>query len=74
MNSVLAKYEAKLKKAQLSKLKLSDVITIKKKLIKKLIKEVQGYRTASADYSELQKVDSGDIKRIIRNIKKSLKY
>ena len=32
MNSVLAKYEAKLKKAQMSRLKLSDVITIKKKL------------------------------------------
>ena len=33
MNSVLAKYEAKVKKSQMSRLKLSDVITIKKKLI-----------------------------------------
>lgn len=73
MNSVLAKYELKLKKSQMSKLKLSDVITIKKKLINKLLKEVQGFRTASANFKELQKVDAGDIKRIIRKVKKALK-
>jgi len=58
----------------MSKLKLSDVITIKKKLIKKLTKEVQGYRTASSNYAELTKVSANDIKRIIRKIKKELSY
>ena len=74
MNSTLMKYQAKLKKAQMSKLKLSDVITIKKKLIKKLTKEVQGFRTAPSDYSDLTKVDANDIKKIIRKIKKDLGY
>lgn len=72
MNSVLAKYEAKVKKSQMSRLKLSDVITIKKKLITKLEKEIQGFRTASSDYSELRKVNPHDIKRIIRSVKKEL--
>jgi len=58
----------------MSKLKLSDVITIKKKLIKKLTKEIQGYRTASSNYAELTKVNTNDIKRIIRKIKKELNY
>ena len=74
MNSVLAKYEAKLKKAQMSRLKLSDVITIKKKLTKKLQLEIQGYRVASSDYSVLTKVNVNDISRIIRKIKKELNY
>jgi hypothetical protein len=74
MNSILAKYEGKLKKSQMSRLKLSDVIIIKKKLIKKLIKEVQGFRTSSDDYKELQKVSIKDVKRIIKKIKKELEY
>ncbi len=74
MNSILAKYEGKLKKSQMSRLKLSDVIMIKKKMIKKLIKEVQGFRTSSDDYKELQKVSANDVKRIIRKIKKELEY
>ena len=74
MNSVLAKYEAKLKKAQMSRLKLSDVIIIKKTLIKKLEKEIQGYRTASSDYTDLSKVNPNDVSRIIREIKKKLNY
>ena len=74
MNSILAKYENKLKKSQMSRLKLSDVIIIKKKLIKKLIKEVQGFRTSSNNYKELLKVSGNDVKRIIRKIKKELNY
>lgn len=73
-NHILAKYEAKLKKSQLSKLKLSDVIVIKKNLINKLTKEIQGYRTASASYTQLKSVNPKDIKRIVRKIKKQLKY
>jgi len=74
MNNVFAKYELKLKKSQLSRLKLSDVITIKKKLVKKLAREIQGFRTASANYAELSKVNSSEIKRIVKKKKKKLKY
>jgi len=73
-NHILAKYEAKLKKSQLSKLKLSDVIVIKKNLIDKLTKEIQGFRTASARYTQLRNVNPKDIKRIVKKIKHQLKY
>ena len=73
-NHVLAKYQAKLKKSQLSQLKLSDVIVIKKKLISKLTKEIEGYRTASANYVQLTHVNPKDIKRIVKKIKKELNY
>jgi len=74
MNNILTKYDLKLRKSQMSKLKLADVITIKKKLIKKLTKEVQGYRTGSAEFKQLRSVNTNDIKRIIREIKKKLNY
>ena len=73
-NQVLAKYEIKLKKSQMSKLKLSDVIQIRKQLIDKLLKEIQGFRTASANYKELNSVNPKDIKRIVKQVKHKLGY
>jgi len=46
----------------------------KKQLIKKLTKEVQGYRTASAEFKQLRNLNTNDIKRIIREIKKKINY
>ena len=74
MNSVLAKYELKLKKSQMSKLKLSDVITLKKKIRSKLYREIQGLRTSSSNFSEVKNLDPKDLKRIIKQIKNKLGY
>ena len=74
MNNVLAKYEVKLKKSQNSKLKLSDVITIKNKIKKKLYREIQGLRTSSSNYKEIKNLNPNDLKTIIRQIKNKLGY
>jgi len=57
----------------MSKLKLSDVITIKKKLKKKLLREVQGLRTSSANFKEIRNLNKGDLKRIVKQIKKKIR-
>ena len=74
MNNVLAKYEVKLKKSQFSKLKLSDVITLKNKIKKKLYREIQGLRTSSSNFSEIKNLNPNDLKRIIKQIKNKLGY
>ena len=71
---MLNKFEVKIKKNQLSQMKLSDVITIKNQLRKKLAKELQRIRTASSKYAEVKKVDPKDIKSIVKQIKKKLGY
>ena len=74
MNNVLAKYEVKLKKSQISKLKLSDVITLKNKIKNKLYREIQGLRTSSSNYKEIKNLNPNDLKRIIKQIKHKLGY
>jgi len=65
-------YTTKIKRDQLSALKLSDVITIKNLLRDKIHKEIQGFRTAPAQYPELEKVNPSDIDIIMKNIKLGL--
>lgn len=55
-------------------MKLADVITIKKELRSKLLKEIQGIRTSSNKYPEIKKVDPKDIKSIVKQIKQKLGY
>ena len=74
LNILLNKFEVKLKKSQLSQLKLADAITIKKQLIEKFSKEIQGIRTSSAYYPEIKKVDKKQIKSIVKQIKNKLGY
>ena len=62
-------YTTKVKRDQLSSLKLSDVITVKNLLRQKILKEMQGLRTASADYSELDNVNPQDIQIIMKEIR-----
>jgi hypothetical protein len=50
-------------------LRLSDVITVKNILRNKILKEMQGLRTASADYPELENVNPQDIQIIMKEIK-----
>merc|ERR1712151_536619 len=62
-------YTTQIKRTKLSGLKLSEVISVKKLLMDKILKEIQGFRTASADYAELDKVSRRDVEKIIRDIK-----
>ena len=65
-------YTTKIKRDQLSSLKLSDVITVKNLLRSKILKEIQGLRTASADFPELDNVNPRDIEIIMKEIKVQL--
>lgn len=38
----------------------------------KILKEIQGFRTASADFADLDKVNRADVETIMRNIKNEL--
>jgi len=62
-------YTTKIRKNQLSEMKLSDVITIKNVLREKLHKEIQGFRSAATQYEELNRVNPQDIEIIMKNIK-----
>ncbi len=53
-------------------LKLSDSIEIKKILVDKIQREMQGFRTSPSEYKELDQVNPEDIYRIINNIKAKL--
>lgn len=65
-------YTTKIKRDQLSALKLSEVITVKNLLRQKILKELQGIRTASADYAELDNVNPLDIQIIMKDIRVQL--
>lgn len=65
-------YTTKIRRDQLSSLKLSDVITIKNALREKIHKEIQGFRTAPTQYAELDKANPSDIQIILKNIKLAL--
>ena len=54
-------------------MKLSDVITIKNLLRSKILKEIQGLRTASADYADLDVVNPSDIQIIMKEIRVHLR-
>jgi hypothetical protein len=62
-------YTTKIRREQLSALKLSDVITIKNSLRNKIHKEIQGFRTAPSQYAELDRVNPSDLEIIMKNIK-----
>lgn len=62
-------YTTKIRKNQLSEMKLSDVITIKNVLREKLHKEIQGFRSHPNQYEELNRVNPQDIEIIMKNIK-----
>ena len=66
-------YTTQIKRTQLSGLKLSDVITLKQLLRNKIQKEIQGFRTASADYADLEKLNTDDVKEIMRKINAEIK-
>jgi len=72
LNNLLSYYEKTLQENEKSKLKLVDVVGIKKQLKQKLLKEISGFRTAPNDYRLLNKVNQNDIDRIVRQIKGKL--
>lgn len=65
-------YSTKIKRDQLSELKLSDVITYKNILREKLHKEIQGFRTSPSQYQELEKINANDIEIIMKNVQLGL--
>lgn len=72
LNQLIAQYETKMTKDQLSKLKLADEVTIKNILRDKLQREMQGFRTSSLEFKELDVVNPNDIANIISSIKLKL--
>jgi CO dehydrogenase/acetyl-CoA synthase gamma subunit (corrinoid Fe-S protein) len=68
MDNVLFRYESRFSKENLSKLKLADEIDIKNLLREKLHRELQGFRTSTAEYAELDKVNPDDILNIVQQI------
>lgn len=72
LNQLIAQYETKMTKDQLSKLKLADEVTIKNILRDKLQREMQGFRTSSLEFKELDIVNPNDIANIIHDIKLKL--
>lgn len=67
-------YTTKIKRDQLSEMKLADVIGIRNTLRDKIHKEIQGLRTAPSQYEELNKVNPSDIEIIMKNIKLQLEH
>jgi hypothetical protein len=72
MNCVLSHYENTLRDNEASRLKLVDVVEIKKQLKTKLLKEIRGIRTSDNDFKALQKVKTRDLKRVIKQVRRKL--
>jgi len=72
LHNVLTHYEVTLRRNEATKLKLVDIIEIKKQLKVKLLKEMQGIRTSDNDFKALLQVNPRDLKRVIRDIKGKL--
>ena len=69
MRNLMANYESKMRKEELSKLKLADEVTIKNLLRDKLQRELQGFRTSPQEYKEIEVVNPADITKIIHDIR-----
>jgi len=72
LSAIMDKYELKLKRDKIARLRLVDRVEAKNQLKNKLIQEIQGLRTRGTDYAELSKVDKSVIDRIVSDIKKKL--
>lgn len=68
------KYTIQLKKEAASKLKLTDRIALKKQLKNKIFREVEGFRNTGKQFTLLNKVSKGDLKRIVNQIKARLGF
>ena len=72
LNNLLNRYEQKMKRDMTSQLHLADVITIRELLRDKLHREVQGFRTSSEEYKELEQVNPNDIRRVVRQVRQKI--
>ena len=64
----------KLKHDESSKLRLVDRVAIKRQLKNKIFKEVEGFRSTGKEYTELSKVNPGDMSKIVNEIKRRLGF
>ncbi len=74
MSNVLNKYTIQIKMDNASKLKLTDRIEIKKQLKNKIFRELEGFRNTGKDFTLLNKVDKGDMNRIVNQVKARLGF
>jgi len=72
LHNLLIKYEAEINNQRDSQFKIADQVTLKNLLKEKLYKEIQGFRTSSSEYEELNKVKPEDINDVISQIKQKL--
>jgi len=72
LDNLLNKYTVKMKKAELSKIKLVDRVEIKKQLKEKLLREVEGFRNAGNQFTKIKDVDPADLSKIIKEIEHRL--
>ena len=74
INNLVENYEKKLIDMQEDKrLKLSDVMDLKKMLKEKLKAEVQGIRTTDSQFKDLEKLNPDDVKKVTDQVISSLK-
>jgi hypothetical protein len=74
LSNVLNKYTIQIKMDNASKLKLTDRIEIKKQLKNKIFRELEGFRNTGKDFTLLNKVDKGDMNRIVNQVKARLGF
>ncbi len=74
LEAIIAKYQQRLSADKKAKLKLTDRVSVKKQLIDKFIKEIEGFRTRPSQYKELLKVDKHSIQKMGHEIKRRLHY
>lgn len=72
LEAILQKYEARLARDKVAKLRLVDRVDAKNQLKNKLIAEIEGLRTRATSFPELLKVDKNVIAKIVLDIKKQL--
>lgn len=74
LEGLMKKYEERLKTNTNSVLSIPDGISAKNSLRDKLTREIQGIRTFSNDFNDLDKIDPEDIKRLTKEVKHRLGY
>lgn len=72
LEKLMKKYEVKMKRDELMKIRLADRVQIRKELKEKLLKEVEGLRTLGNQYANVNKVRKSDMLKIVNQIKKKL--
>jgi hypothetical protein len=74
LNNILDKYTVQIKKDNQKKLKLTDRIEVKKQIKQKLLREVEGFRNSGKEFTLVNKIDKGELKSLVKQIKNRLGF